>query len=286
MERFGFNINLKMTPDDIRTVGEAVLGDGTYQAIEVTYYENMEHVDTKGYNDAVKEIADKYHPQVLVHISGFNLAEENSSLRKGILEEIKNCIAYTKWLGGKEIIIHSGDRGAGIHVPVLRPDKVPATAKDVYERAFRLSVEMMQSACDLAKAEGMTLYTENLNGAQLTITTEDLKCYLNAVNRENIKLVFDVGHCYHMEEEIYSEVIAAGNLLHHLHIHDNHGPRKEAWQDEHLPVGEGTIDFQLFIKALQEIQYPGLYMMEFYICTAENLQNSRKTLLSMLESSR
>lgn len=286
MERFGFNINLKMTPDDIRKVGEAVLRDGSYQAIEVTYYEHMEHVDTREYNAAVKEIADKYHPQVLVHISGFNLAEENSTLRKGILEEIKNCIVYTKWLGGKEIIIHSGDRSAGIHVPVIRPDGAPATAKDIYERAFLLSVEMMQCACDLAKAEGMILYTENLNGAQLTITTEDLKRYLTAVNRENIKLVFDVGHCYHMGEEIYSEVTAAGNLLQHLHIHDNHGPRKEGRQDEHLPIGEGTIDYNQFIKALTEIQYHGLYMMEFYLCTPENLQNSRKILMSILESSR
>lgn len=283
MERFGFNINLKMSPEDILEAGETILKDGAYEAIEVTYYEHMEHVDTYDYNRAIKTIIEKYHPQVLVHISGFNLAEENSTLRGAILEEVKNCIAYTEYLGGREIIIHSGDKGAGIHVPIAHEDGSRPTSEEMYEKAFGLSVELMQKACDLAEEKGMILYTENLNGAQITVSMKEVVRYVKAVQRDNLRIVFDVGHCNHMVGEIYPEILEAGRLLQHLHIHDNHGFKKEGNPDEHLPIGEGTVNFNEFVRALKEIHYQGLYMMEFYLCTNKNLQNSRRMLAEILE---
>lgn len=150
MERFGFNINLKNSPEEILELGESALKNGDFEAIEVTYYEHKEHVDTTAYNKAIKTIVEKYHPQVLVHISGFNLAEENSTLRKAILDEVKNCIDYTEYLGGKEIVIHSGDRYAGLHVPVVHEDGSRPSPEEMYERSFELSVELMRKACDLA----------------------------------------------------------------------------------------------------------------------------------------
>ncbi len=284
-EKFGFNINLKMTPEDIRKLGDTVLKQGLYEAIEVTYYENMEHVDTTEYNEAIMEIISKYNPQVLVHISAFNLAEENSTLRNAIMKEIQNCIAYTKKLGGKEIIIHSGFIGYGLHVPIVRPDGGIITDKDVMKKGWDLSVEMMRKACDWAKDENMTLYTENLNGSQLTVTSQELLAYLKDVGRDNLKLVFDVGHCYHMGKNVYSEVVEAGNFLGHLHIHDNHGQKKKGHQDEHLPLGEGTLEVLEFVKGLKQVNYNGLYMMEISLCTEENLVSSRNLLKEINEKS-
>lgn len=114
----------------------------------------------------------------------------------------------------------------------------------------------------------MTLYTENLNGGnQLTITMEQLLRYVKTVDRDNLKIVFDVGHCHRMVGAIYQEVVKAGDLLKHLHIHDNHGTG-----DEHLPVGEGTLDFEEFVRGLKAVEYSGLYMMELYQATSENLK--------------
>lgn len=281
MERFGFNINLKNSPEAILELGEKALKNGDFEAIEVTYYEHKEHVDTTAYNKAIRTIVEKYNPQVLVHISAFNLAEENSVLRKAILEEIQSCIDYTEYLGGKEIVIHSGDKYAGLHTPIAHEDGSRPTEEEVYEMAFGLSVEMMQKACDLAAEKGMTLYTENLNGNAITLTMDEVVHYVKAVNRDNLKIVFDVGHCNHMVGSIYPEVLKAGALLKHLHIHDNHGQR-----DEHLPIGEGTLDFEEFVKGLKDVGYSDLYMMELYQATPENLKISREKLNKILEGYR
>ena len=45
----------------------------------------------------------------------------------------------------------------------------------------------------------------------------------------------------------------------HIHWHDNHGHK-----DEHLPIGEGSIDHQKAIKALKDIGYDGTITLEVF----------------------
>lgn len=283
MNRYGFNINLKLSPDEIRNLGEKFLGTGLYHAIEVTYYENMEHTDTSEYNRAVKELVEKYHPQVSVHISDFNLSEENGTLRRAILEEAGNCIAYTKELSGREIVVHSGNCFSAIHTPVYHADHTPGTKEENKEKAWGLSVELMQKICDMAAAEDMIIYTENINKDMNTRTTEHLVRYLNDVGRENLKMVFDVGHCHLGGYEIVPEILGAKGILKHLHIHDNHGPNNPGHLDQHESLGVGTIDWKAFVEALQQIGYDGTYMMELSFPSEENLTNCRNVLKRLLE---
>ena len=69
MSTFGFNINLKNTPQEILELGDRCLADGSYGAIEVTYYEDMQDVDTFYYNQAIRAIVEKYHPQDVVMVT-------------------------------------------------------------------------------------------------------------------------------------------------------------------------------------------------------------------------
>jgi sugar phosphate isomerase/epimerase len=45
----------------------------------------------------------------------------------------------------------------------------------------------------------------------------------------------------------------------HIHWHDNHGQK-----DEHLPIGEGSIDHQKAIKALKDIGYDRTITLEVF----------------------
>jgi len=49
----------------------------------------------------------------------------------------------------------------------------------------------------------------------------------------------------------------AGGRLITTHLQDNHGAR-----DEHLPPGDGAIDWEDVAAALREIGYPGCLMLE------------------------
>lgn len=286
MYKFGFNINLTMSPEEIRRLGREMLGTGKYHMIEPTYYEHLEGIDTSAYNEALMELVETYHPRVSVHIVDFNLSEENTVLREAILKEVKHCIEYTKKLGGCEVVVHSGNYVSGQHSPLSAVKEQiwgmdsQKTSKD---RAWELSVAMMQNICAIAAEEEVTIYTENINEHMNTRTTDQLIRYLEDVNRENLKMVFDVGHCHLAGYGIVPEVLKAKGILYHLHIHDNHGPHHEGFLDEHLPVGEGTTDFISFINALKKINYPGVYMMELRHPTVESLESCREILLQTLE---
>lgn len=277
MKRFGFNINLKNSPEQILELGEKFLGTGEYQAIEVTYYENMQDVDTFAYNQEIRKIVADYKPQVVVHISGFNASEENSTLRSAIIHEFINCCKYVKNLGGNEIVMHCGLFDTAIHVPLIGPDGGRPTKEQIFKRSWDLSVQMLRTCCDIAKEYGIMIYTENLNGNALILRCEPLVDFVKEINRDNIQIVFDIGHCHQTGGDIVSEVLTCGSLLHHLHLHDNMSDG-----DSHLPVGEGDIDYKSFCDALEQVGYTGIYMLELYRCTTENLASSKERLLKCL----
>lgn len=274
MQRFGFNINFRNTPEEILALGEQMLGTGEYHAIEVTYYEDMQDVDTHDYNEAIRKIVAAYHPQVVVHISDFNLSEENSVLRSAILHEFRNCCKYTRELGGREIVLHCGRESGSLHVPLVPHSS--AWAESVFDRTWRLSIQLFRTCCDIAKEYGITIHTENLNHA-LVIRCDTLVKFVEDIDRNNVDIVFDIGHCHQMGGDIPSEVLTCGSRLHHLHLHDNFGDR-----DGHMPIGEGNIDYRSFCEALRQVGYNGLYMMELRYCTPENLLQSKERLLACM----
>lgn len=275
MRRFGFNINFRNTPEEILELGRAVLESELYHAIEVTYYENMAGVDVLAYDHAVRQIAQAYRPNVSVHISAFNASEENSVLRSAILHEFRNCCQYTSLLGGHEIVMHSGRLRTSLHVP-----QVPHSSAYMggnLQRIWALSVEMLRNCCDIAKEYGIRLYTENLLDGDLTVRCGTLVQFVNEVGRNNLDIVFDIGHCQQTGGNVPDEVLACGKLLRHLHLHDTIGGAQS-----HLPIGDGEIDYPVFAAALRKIGYQGIYMLELRRCTPENLIRSRERLIQCL----
>lgn len=71
---------------------------------------------------------------------------------------------------------------------------------------------------------------------------------------------FDVGHwnLFHAPEIGLKEWFAAlGKHIGHVHIHDNSGTR-----DDHAPVGEGKIDFELYFRLLADHAPEAVWTME------------------------
>jgi sugar phosphate isomerase/epimerase len=253
---FGFNVSVRYTLEEILRLGDTFLANGDFSAIEATCYEHMAGYDSGPYTAVLSTLMEKYHPKLFAHILNFNIAEEDAVLRNAILAEIENSILYLKALGGMGVIIHSGSRG-GKHLPGFNRAGKPDSGEDSVRRCWELSVDIMQKACDIAAKFGITVYTENLSTHYLTTTAEELLQYLQDVDRKNCKVVFDVGHCYHSGLNVPDEVRKLGQVLEHLHIHDNHGVK-----DEHLPLGGGTLNVEAFAGALAEIDYKGIYMFE------------------------
>jgi len=104
------------------------------------------------------------------------------------------------------------------------------------------------------KEMGLTLAIENV----FEETPDSLRNLLEEIDSPNFRFCFDTGH-----HHIFSKtplpiwIEALGGFLSEVHLHDNH---KE--MDEHLPVGEGGFDFNLFFTLLSQLNLNPLYTIE------------------------
>ncbi len=84
----------------------------------------------------------------------------------------------------------------------------------------------------------------------------DLRRLVDEIDRPEVGLAIDTGHA-HLNSSPREETLAAGPRLLTTHVHDNNGR-----QDSHDPPGSGSIDWESWVKALDEVEYKGPVMLE------------------------
>jgi sugar phosphate isomerase/epimerase len=96
-------------------------------------------------------------------------------------------------------------------------------------------------ALEAAEKEGVDLFLENV----FDESPEHLLRLKRAVGSERLGFCFDAGHATLFSElPVHRWMEAFGTDLRELHLHDNRGGR-----DDHLPVGEGGINFRGILHA-------------------------------------
>jgi len=108
--------------------------------------------------------------------------------------------------------------------------------------------------------------------------TETLAALLNQLDSPQLGHCFDVGHWNLFSELPLSDWFSTlGPHLVHLHLHDNHGEL-----DDHLPIGEGGIDFSSLFSQLAT--FPRMPSMTLEAHTRSDLLRSLKALRPYLLS--
>ena len=115
----------------------------------------------------------------------------------------------------------------------------PGVDKWRYPRLFHSWLEFasksLPSLVALAAQKNSLLAIENIYEESPDILVE----LVNGIDSPHFGHCFDAGHWHLFGRRPMAEWLEAiEKKLFHLHLHDNHGQA-----DEHLPVGEGTIDF-------------------------------------------
>jgi sugar phosphate isomerase/epimerase len=105
----------------------------------------------------------------------------------------------------------------------------------------------------------------------------ELHCELfAALESPYCRFCLDVGHQHSFSKTPLTKWIEAlADYLHEIHVHDNRGI-----QDEHLPVGHGTIDFPLLFRLLREKTISPLITLEPH--REEDLAESLAGLASVM----
>ena len=107
---------------------------------------------------------------------------------------------------------------------------------------------------DRAARTGCTIALENI----FEVGPGTLASLLDSIDSPLLGHCFDIGHWRLFAEGSLADWFAAlGPRLTHLHLHDNLGTR-----DEHLPVGEGSIDFAELFSLVASLARPPSLTLE------------------------
>jgi protein FrlC len=125
--------------------------------------------------------------------------------------------------------------------------------------AWQLLIQAVGELADHAKSLGLRVAAEPCPPIEtnLVSTLHDFLQLSRDVNATNLGCLLDIGHQNIVRENCIDFAKVLGDKLYHVHISDNSGAA-----DQGLVPGDGTVQFQPFIRSLRESNYAGHLSLE------------------------
>ncbi len=178
-------------------------------------------------------------------IYGINLASPYPSLAAAALEEVVGSVDLARDLGAARVVVHPG---------LVDPDYLQLDgARELAVRRFEWALELI-----LRRASPVPVALENKQkgrGWEMVYTPEDHRGFLERF--PGLGACLDLGHLHTVGGGAEGYVRALGERLVHVHLHDNRGA-----VDDHLALGDGTLDWRGVVRALDEGGYAGPVILE------------------------
>lgn len=191
-----------------------------------------------------------------------DLADPDPVVIRASLADLAACIDWLAAAGGRHLVIHPG----GLSDP-----------KDVDRRAETLRAGL-EALANQAVDYDVVLCVENMPpGVHPGSRMADLARMVAEIDRAGVRLAIDTGHA-NLVDSAAAETIQAGRWLATTHVHDNNGR-----QDRHEPPGRGTIDWDAWVAALDQIEYEGPIILECIRHLRERPDSIDEKLMSLLD---
>ncbi len=167
------------------------------------------------------------------------------------MEKMKRSIRFTAFMGCKNWVIHP-------IMPFGTEDANTENASKTWDSNLSFMSELLQTA----KEYDVTICLENMPFLNFSISkTADTLRFVKTINDDHFKICLDSGHVSVFRDELTpgEEIRKLGNEIKALHIHDN------KWGfDLHQMPFNGIIDWQDVAQALKEIQFEGVFSLEYH----------------------
>ena len=186
----------------------------------------------------------------------------HAMIERAALLGLKRVTTHPGWMFGSAMEQYTGEAARDFARKKINLTELNHRAHLAYggdDSVWRDSVEIYRGLCGLAAAHGITVTLETAISEWygLTLHPGRMREFIQAVGAPNLGICVDSGHCHLNGLDVPDVIRACGGLMVETHFHDNHGER-----DEHLPIGEGTINWNTVLQALRDIQYSGLITFE------------------------
>ena len=203
---------------------------------------------------------------LVCHLPTFvSIADLTESIRHASIDEMYSSLEVAAELNALKVVLHPGHIG-GLAVFVM-------------DMALEFGIQSLEAI--IAKADGLGLSVCLENMFPRIQSFYKPSHFTDILERfPDLKLTLDSGHANigsRDEQRIFDFIRQFCHRIGHVHLSDNLGHR-----DDHLPIGQGTVNFQKIAAALNECGYDDTITLEIFSEDRRQLQESRKAFANML----
>ena len=154
-------------------------------------------------------------------------------------------------LGIPQVVLH----------PVI-PEGSDVKYPDGKEAFFEYNKKLFSLVIPLMEKYNVMVLIENsaemnTGGKYFFMTGQDMREFLDMMDHPLLKAVWDTGHANMRGNNQYEDLMALGDYLVGLHVHDNDGNR-----DEHTAPFMGTLNLDALMKGIIDSGYKGYFTFE------------------------
>jgi sugar phosphate isomerase/epimerase len=195
-------------------------------------------------------LGDTYHPSWI---------EASDRMRKERINHTVNCIDLAHQLGAQNISIEPGG-------PLLPTENLST------EKALLLFEQGIKEVLPHAEKKQVKILIEPEPGLLLENSKQFLG-FMNSFDSKFLKLNFDIGHFYCVNEDPSHLILELRDYIEHFHMADI-----KDRVHYHLIPGLGAIDFQNVFKSIKEISFEGYITVELYPYKENPLEAAQKSI--------
>jgi sugar phosphate isomerase/epimerase len=216
----------------------------------------------------IRRLMDRSQVRCGLHSASFvNSAEIMPTVRKAAEGHLKEYIDLAASLACEYLVIH-----CGFHFSVY------------LQRVWSALCETFAHAVEYAEQRRVPLVIENMNRLPaesefqyLGVTVDEFTDLFRRIPSPYLGLALDVAHCHLLPGGVARFVRSFPDRIHEVQLSDNHGT-----VDQHLTIGEGTVDFARVLHLLSAIRFSGPLIIE--LTDIRNKLRSRSRLLRLLKA--
>lgn len=234
--------------------GLKLIENSSFKNANFNFGEIHEILDKENYNEIFKTVIKDCKltfstTHAPIHFPFFFDDYYTSENRELYEERILKAIELSSKINARWIVIHIGT-------------VLDCNGKYDFKKSIAENINYLKKFIECAIKNNIKIAIENGTNMYKEVTPcidellEIVKYYNNLYEREILGICFDFGHANVANINIYEDIKKIGNNLKVTHIHDNYG------SDTHNFPKDGTINWTLVKRALDEIEYSGELTLE------------------------
>ena len=247
--------------------GSSIFDDPVEQCVDSALAHNLNHFEinlapkhshlhtfTKTRIAHLKHLSQKHGFSYSFHpSSSINLGHSVTYLRQKHISHIVKCINIGAQLGITHITLHLGNFGGHTIMNYFRQEALKKVIKSL-NTLIKISSEhqillAIENSASLHNGSDTQMLGDNIN---------DFKIIFNQIDSPWLGFCLDIGHA-NLNEGAVKYIEHFSEKIKCVHYHDNYG-----YQDQHLEIGNGTVNWEDIIKDLKKIEYKGPFISECF----------------------